>query len=204
MAVGARWLWEIKMAVGDQDGCGCKMAVGDQDGCGCKMAVGDQDGCGRSRWLWVQDGCGCKMAVGDQDGCGRSRWLWEIKMAVGARVMLQRNIGTEGGLVVGGMGTVVGFEWPEAVPVDNPERQPAAMNVLLDNKRVGRLGRQFALEREGSLEAPVPHTPVAIIPATAKFMTKNKRHHLERYQLPLELAWAMTIHRVQGLGKGSD
>jgi hypothetical protein len=47
----------------------------------------------------------------------------EIKMAVGARVMLRRNTGTEDGLVNGVMGTVVGFQWPEGVAVDDPERQ---------------------------------------------------------------------------------
>jgi len=74
------------------------------------------------------------------------------------------------------MGTVVGFEWSEGVPVDNPERQPrqpTAIHVLFDSKRVGRLGRQFAMGREGILGAPVPHTPVAITPATARFMTKR-------------------------------
>jgi len=74
------------------------------------------------------------------------------------------------------MGTVVGFEWSEGVPVDNPERQPrqpTAIHVLFDNKRVERLGRQFAMGRGAILEAPVSHTPVVITPATARSMTKR-------------------------------
>jgi hypothetical protein len=98
----------------------------------------------------------------------------------------------------GRIGTVVGFEWPEGVPVGHPKRQPTAINVLFDNERVGRKGRLFALQWEGQLGAPVPHTPVAITPATSRFLDKTKRHHLEGYQFPLELAWEMTIHRVQG------
>jgi len=37
----------------------------------------------------------------------------------------------------------------------------------------------------GNIGAPVPHTPVAITPATARCMDRNKRHHLERYHFPL-------------------
>jgi hypothetical protein len=40
--------------------------------------------------------------------------------------------------VNGVMGTVVGFEWPEGVAVDDPERHPTAIKVLFDNKRVGQ------------------------------------------------------------------
>jgi ATP-dependent exoDNAse (exonuclease V) alpha subunit len=132
----------------------------------------------------------------EADNCGGLEE--EIKIAVGARVMLRRNIGSEDGLVNGVMGTVVGFEWPEGVPVDHPERQPSAIKVLFDNERVGWKARQFVREREGIVGGDVPHSPVLITPATSKFLDRTKRNHLERYQFPLELAWAMTIHRVQG------
>jgi hypothetical protein len=45
----------------------------------------------------------------EADNCGGL--YQEIKMAVGSKVMLQRNIGTEDGLVNGVMRTVVSFEW---------------------------------------------------------------------------------------------
>jgi len=56
--------------------------------------------------------------------------------------------------------------------VDHPKRQPTAINKLFDDKKVGRLGRQFAMKRESIIQAPAPHTPVAITPATAEFKTK--------------------------------
>jgi hypothetical protein len=113
----------------------------------------------------------------EADNCGGLEP--EIKMAVGARVMLRRNIGTEDGLVNGVMGTVVGFQWPEGVAVDDPERQPTAIKVLFDNKRVGQKARQFARERDGIVLGDVPHSPVFITPATSKFLDRTNRHHLE-------------------------
>jgi len=99
------------------------------------------------------------------------------------------NIGTEDGLVNGVMGTVTSVEWPENMPVDHPERQPTAIHVIFDNERVGQKSHQFVWEGgEYNVGVPVPHTPVAITPATSRFLDRTKRHHLARYQFPLELA----------------
>jgi len=116
----------------------------------------------------------------EADNCGGMEE--EIKMAVGARVMLRQNIGTEMGLVNGVMGTVVGFEWPESVPVEHPERQPTAINGLFDNERVGQKARQYASEWDGIVGGDVSHSPVFITPATSNFLDRTKRHHLERYR----------------------
>jgi len=79
------------------------------------------------------------------------------------------------------------------MPVDHPERQPIVIHVMFDNcnERVGQKSRQIVWEREGNINVgvPVPHTPVAITPATSRFLDRTKGHHLERYQFPLELAW---------------
>jgi hypothetical protein len=76
--------------------------------------------------------------------------------------------------VIGVMGTVVGFEWPEGVAVDDPERQPTAIKVLFDNKRVGQKAQQYAMERDGIVKGDVPHSPVFITPATSKFLDRTK------------------------------
>ena len=65
-----------------------------------------------------------------------------MQVAIGARVMLRRNVCTEDGLVDGAMGSVVGYEWPGG-------RRTAAdrlcgLSVLFDNPRVGRLSRGTA------------------------------------------------------------
>jgi len=94
------------------------------------------------------------------------------------------------------MSIVVGFQWPEGVPVDHPERQPTAIKVLVDKERVGQEARQVARERDG-IVGDAPYTPVFITPATSNFLDMTMRLHLQRYQVPLELASTMTIYRVQ-------
>jgi hypothetical protein len=73
------------------------------------------------------------------------------------------------------MGTVVGFEWPESAAVYEPERQPTAIKVLFENKRVWQNARQFTREMDGIVEDDVSHSPVIITPATAKFLDEKWR-----------------------------
>ena len=100
--------------------------------------------------------------------------------------MLRRNQATADGLVNGVIGTAVGFEWPDGIR--QAGQQPCGISIKFDNPRVGR-------EIRGTDE----HVPLVIRPATARFNSKNGRHRFERYQYPIVLAWAITIHRVQGL-----
>lgn len=107
---------------------------------------------------------------------------------MGARIMLRRNVCTTvtDGLVNGAMGTVVGFEWPEGHRTANS--QPSGISVLFDNCKVGRMTRNST-----------EHTPTMLHSVTSTFKSKNGRLQLERYQYPIVVAWAVTIHKVQGL-----
>ncbi|KAA6421824.1 MAG: ATP-dependent DNA helicase PIF1 [Trebouxia sp. A1-2] len=111
-------------------------------------------------------------------------------MAEGARVMMRRNMCTADGLVNGALGTVVGFEWPQGVR--RPGLQPTGICVKFDNARVGQITREL----DGQGVGPGPTT---VRPATATFSSENGRFKFERYQYPLVLAWAVSIHRVQGV-----
>ena len=109
-----------------------------------------------------------------------------MQVAIGARVMLRRNVCTEDGLVNGAMGSVVGYEWPGGHRT--AAEQPCGLRVLFDNARVGRLSR-------GAQQ----HLPTIVHPATSRFNGRNGKDQFERYQFPIILAWAVTIHKVQGL-----
>lgn len=72
-----------------------------------------------------------------EDDCGGL--IDMLKIGVGSRVMLRRNISVAEGLVNGATGTVVSFDWE--LGGTEPQRageMPAGVNVLFDDKRVGR------------------------------------------------------------------
>ena len=113
-----------------------------------------------------------------------------MKLAVGAQVMLRRNILCEDGLVNGARGIVVGFTWPDGQPTQLQIGQlPQNVLVKFHDPHVGRISR---VSVEGDAEA------VPIEPVTAKFYG-GEGVTLQRTQLPLLPCWAATIHKVQGL-----
>ena len=104
-----------------------------------------------------------------------------LLLAEGARVMLTKNIDTQDGLVNGVMGTVMEI---------GPMFQGSLPNIVFikfDNKRVGQNARtQKKIDRE---------LCIGIEPITEDIPLKSGK----RKQYPLQLAWACTVHKVQGL-----
>ena len=101
-----------------------------------------------------------------------------ICMAEGAHVMLTSNLWTEGGLVNGAMGTVAAIVYKGG---DAPPALPVAIMVYFD-----------------SYPGPTyPDGTVPICPRHSSWYTSGI--HCSRLQIPLMLAWAVTIHKSQSL-----
>ena len=101
-----------------------------------------------------------------------------ICLAHGARVMLTANLWVDKGLVNGAMGTVVAICYSSS---DAPPHLPVAIMVRFD-----------------SYQGPtLPDGTVPITPLRRTWSTSGAS--CSRLQLPLKLAWAVTIHKAQGL-----
>ena len=108
-----------------------------------------------------------------------------ITIGVNARVMLIRNIDTKNGLVNGAQGTVHSLEWVNPCGKLSPNEMPSCVNVLFDN------ATRFLQTLDTS-------KPIGITPLTVKFVGNNHTY-VTRTQIPLALAFASTIHKIQGL-----
>ncbi|XP_066264724.1 uncharacterized protein [Branchiostoma lanceolatum] len=109
-----------------------------------------------------------------------------VKVAVGARVMLCRNVNVEDGLVNGAFGTVTGV-----IGGQNAAGEVATVFVQFDNSKAGALERQ-----KSAVPSNLPDNSVPIRQIEDNL---NKRSKAKRYQIPLKLAWACTVHKVQGM-----
>ena len=111
-----------------------------------------------------------------------------LKLAVGARVMLTANVDVSDGLVNGARGEVIHV-------VTNNNNDVIIVLVKFDNSRVGLKSIQTSPHRTRFPHA-VPLTKHEVL-----FFAKGKRgSEIKRLQFPLTLlAWATTIHKVQGL-----
>ncbi len=109
-----------------------------------------------------------------------------LKIAIGARVMLTTNVDVADGLVNGARGEVV-----HAVMADGKIKH---ILVKFDHPNVGAKARQASPYFQ-TFPAAVP-----FVKHEAMFRAKGKRgSEITRLQFPLTLAWATTIHKVQGL-----
>ena len=112
--------------------------------------------------------------------------LDELQLVAGCRVMLKYNIDVSDGLVNGATGKVL-----HIVLLAN---SVTTILVEFDNQEIGRRAKQ-----ESHFKQDYP-TAVPISRVESRFNIGN-RHAISacRRQFPLVLAWATTIHKVQGL-----
>ena len=103
-----------------------------------------------------------------------------IFLSKGAKIMLTMNLWTDVGLCNGATGTVVDFIYADD---QQPPDLPVAVIVKFDDYTGPSIN--------DSMPACVPICPITVTSQTLDVH--------ERQQLPLKLAWAITIHKSQGL-----
>ena len=113
----------------------------------------------------------------------------ELKIKIGARVMIITNIDVSDGLTNGVMGTIVN------ILKDEEEVNVKVILVKFDNSDVGQSGRSQSLYKNINNRNAVP-----IVPFQASFQINSSNScNASRLQFPLELSWAVTIHKCQWL-----
>lgn len=97
---------------------------------------------------------------------------YELKICIGARVMLRTNLDTKSGLVNGALGTI------KEIIYNQEEQPPLCMPAYI------------TIDFDNELTIP-------IFPLKRTFYIKETI--CTRIQFPLLLAWALTIHKCQGM-----
>ena len=111
-----------------------------------------------------------------------------LTVKINARVMITTNMDVPDRLTNGAMGTVTN------VVIDEKTGKMSAILVLFDSKHV----QQGALHT--SVHKNTNQNVVPIYQTQATFLVHKKAsYQVTRSQFPLKLAWAVTIHKCQGL-----
>ena len=122
------------------------------------------------------------------DTCGLPTTL---QLCTDARVMVRVNVDVQAKIANGVCGTVKWIEY------DVSPTMPT-VHIMFDNSKVGE-GKKHSCASACTTPCPLAGT-VAIRAVEKEFISKkNKRRWVKRYMLPLQLAWASTVHKVQGM-----
>ena len=106
----------------------------------------------------------------------------KLCIGIGARVMMTKNVDTSDGMVNGAFGIVTHI-------ITKPNNKfPLAIHVKFDNKEVG-----YKLRQQTPMLQDKESTPI--------YEEEEYSYDSEatQTQFPLKLAWACTVHKVQGL-----
>ena len=115
----------------------------------------------------------------------------EILIKVNSRVMLTTNIDISDRLINGQMGTVT------KVAINRNTNKPSVIYIKFDDSQAGINAIQKHPDQYARETSSVPLVPVL---ARIKVRPgKPSSPELQRLQFPLTLAWACTVHKVQGL-----
>ena len=115
----------------------------------------------------------------------------EVSIKEGARVMLTNNVDISDRLINGQIGTVT------RILVNEVSQKPTIVYIKFDDEDAGNL----VIDKSGDMFA-IENKVVPIKPILAKIKLnpgKRSSPEIERLQFPLALAWACTVHKVQGL-----
>ena len=124
--------------------------------------------------------------------CANGGLDYKIDLKKGARVMPTTNLYGDDQLINGQIGTIV------KIKINAVSGKPDAIYVQFDNQNAGR----ERIRRSNDTYARA-HSFVPIVPVLTCIAVKENRpssSELQRAQFALKLAWACTVHKVQGTG----
>ena len=112
-----------------------------------------------------------------------------LKIAVGARVMITKNIDTEHGITNGATGIITAI-----LPTKEGKLLPEGVCIQFDNDKVGR----GITEKRSNSTIPLGSVKIDPYEESMDPIEQERKGGIRR-QFPLRLSWACTIHKVQGL-----